>query len=688
MMEETKRERQNTGDLLEGLGELPEVDPSLYDIDQILAEFGGGAAAEEAVPAAEAAPPTEAAEPSAEEAAPPAPPEIPAEPEPPEEGEEEPLLSMEDIVTGTVSAVLEEQEERRQELTRRLKRQQRRSDSVYRTRTKARPEPREAAPFQEEEPDLGETGRRMKVRRHRLHRLAAAASLLTLVHWALYLAQAYGLAIPYYAELPALRLGLSALLQGAVLACGWPLFVRAARGLGQLRADWALPAVLSALAALADTLTAPLLAERCAGQSLGGAAMAAVAVALWGASYEAAALWETFRIAALGQPGYVVDTGPDGAVKAAGSIRSFYHRTVSESCAARWQGLLLPVTLTGALVFAVLCSVGQGRPQDFLWSLSAILCAGAALGLPLAYGLPFFRLARRLGKSGGAVAGSYGAEQLSRCREMLLGDGDLFPPGSVRLLGKKILCDDRRKAAACAGSLAEELGACYAPLLRTFMQEEGARPQPLVHFHIHEDGGASASIHGETAILGSAATLRKQGVRLPRAMEQKEGLYLAIDGELAAVFSLAYEAKEGVEWALHAMRRNGITPLLALRDSALSPKFLKQKFGSDGGAILLDAAARSSLAQPGRTMVPRPNGILYREGLAPFFEVVAGGKRLAQTERLCTLISLLGAVVGTLLGYYLAFSGAVTLLTPVLLLVFLLLWLAPVLLLGWSVDRI
>ena len=81
-----------------------------------------------------------------------------------------------------------------------------------------------------------------------------------------------------------------------------------------------------------------------------------------------------------------------------------------------------------------------------------------------------------------------------------------------------------------------------------------------------------------------------------------------------------------MEWALDAMRRNGITPLLALRDGALNPKFLKQKFGSDGGAILLDAAAKSNLARAPYDSDPKPNGLLYREGLAPFFEVVAGGK--------------------------------------------------------------
>ena len=88
-----------------------------------------------------------------------------------------------------------------------------------------------------------------------------------------------------------------------------------------------------------------------------------------------------------------------------------------------------------------------------------ILTAGTALSLPVVYGLPFFRLAERLGRSGGAVAGAYGASQLDRCREMVLTDSDLFPPGCVRLKKTTIYEDDRQKVAVFAGSLAEELNA-------------------------------------------------------------------------------------------------------------------------------------------------------------------------------------------------------------------------------------
>ena len=50
--------------------------------------------------------------------------------------------------------------------------------------------------------------------------------------------------------------------------------------------------------------------------------------------------------------------------------------------------------------------------------------------------------------------------------------------------------------------------------------------------------------------------------------------------------------------------------------------------------------------------------------------------------------ALLACVVGTLLAFYLVFVGSAAMLTPLQLLVFLGLWMLPVLLLAWNTDRI
>ena len=82
------------------------------------------------------------------------------------------------------------------------------------------------------------------------------------------------------------------------------------------------------------------------------------------------------------------------------------------------------------------------------------------------------------------------------------------------------------------------------------------------------------------------------------------------------------------------------------------------------------------------------NGILYREGIIHLVELAAGSRRLCQTARAGNLLSILGSVCGVLLGFYLTFVGSFASLTPVNLLIYMLLWAAPLLPLVWSVDKV
>ena len=74
-----------------------------------------------------------------------------------------------------------------------------------------------------------------------------------------------------------------------------------------------------------------------------------------------------------------------------------------------------------------------------------------------------------------------------------------------------------------------------------------------------------------------------------------------------------------------------------------------------------------------------------REGLLPYAEAVAGSRRLCKAVRWCTGLSLFGSTAGTLLAFYLLFLGAYSLLNPLALEIFLLLWALPVLLISdWT----
>ena len=145
-----------------------------------------------------------------------------------------------------------------------------------------------------------------------------------------------------------------------------------------------------------------------------------------------------------------------------------------------------------------------------------------------------------------------------------------------------------------------------------------------------------------------------------------------------------YHPAENVDFALHMMRRSHITPVLAARDPNIVPALLKRKFHKSVKVEYPALLARVAFSETEKSR-GLLRALLLREGLLPYAETVAGSLRLCQAVRRAAILSILGSIVGTLLAAYLVSLGSYSLLTPLALEAFLLLWTVPVLLLAdWT----
>ena len=604
------------------------------------------------------------------------------EPEPPPP--EEPAVSMEDVVASTVDAVREDQEKRQEKLRRRLEKAVSRKPKAASKRRE--PASRRPPPEVESEPPAGETAARHKRRFRECRRALTLAGIVLTVLWLPWLLEQLGMTVPFFSE-SAGNAALCVLLAQALLCilC-WPVYRAAVQGLREGFWTICATALLATLVTLLDEMTMLLLPERTDAAPLGGLAAALSVFALWGLTGWHRGMSDTFRIAAMGEPARVVDCGPQGISRGRGSGAGFYTRAAMEDTSSQWQRLLLPVLAAASLVFAILASIGQDREQDFLWCWSVILCASSSLAFPLSFQVPFGRVAAHLARSGAAVAGMYGAAAFASGRRLTVTDADLFPPGAARLAGVKVYGEEQNQALSYAATLAVQGGGLLARLFGDAVRVKRVSLQSLEHFHIHEDGGLGGMIRGETVLVGSPSFMRRQAVRLPHTLASKTAICLAVDGELTAIFTVKYAAAEPVEYALRILRRNGFRLSLATRDSNLTPKFLKARFGWDGGAEPLEIGERLTLSDSERE-AGGPEGLLYRDGILPYAFLAVDGRRLCQTVLVGNLLSIFSSIAGALLGFYLTFTHSYGVLTPVLLLTFMVLWVVPMLPLVATVDK-
>ena len=388
-----------------------------------------------------------------------------------------------------------------------------------------------------------------------------------------------------------------------------------------------------------------------------------------------------------GIPPYVVSVLPAGVCKQRGVLEGFYRMTMRPDPARQWQNYVLPLLLSAAVVLSgVVCFTARPM-EEFPWILAALTGAGVQLSLPLTGALPLYYLTRRLERSGAAAAGYAGARAVARSGRMVLTDDDLFPAGTVTLNGYKVYGEERVRAVSYAASVSRAAGSSLAPLLDRQLTAEGGYPMRVDEMRYCEEGGVEAAIRGETVLMGSAYFMKKRHVSLPRDLKLQTGLFLAVDGVLTAVFAVKYQPSRNAEWALRAMHRSHITPVLAVRSSNVTPGLIKRKFGVDAKVVYPDVSTRLALAQLAAQQGETPNVIVCREGLLPLAESVVGSRRMVRAVRTATVLGYIGSLCGVLLSYYLTSVGNFAVLTPLAMVVFLLLWLLPTLLIAGLVRH-
>ncbi len=675
-----------------------------FTLESILAEFGGaGDAAEDAAPPKPAVsvqvPLPELAPDEDEEA------EAEAEDDEEDEGAMADIVpaldtpqsfSLQEVLARTVQEVLDEQrsEPVLEEPPRRglfSRRRNVETEELYEGGEEARGDGRrnagreEPEPPAEPEPPIEETVVQYRDAMQNARRVTHYAALITALMWIPQSLDRLGWMPELYAE-ERLFCVLPYFI-GLALVCvlGREVFFYAAEKLAAFKLTYELLTALECVAALVDTALAFLAPAR-AGAALPLHSIAALSMtcALWGRSMLFRSLYDSFRVAAIGDAPYMVTVTAGGAAKRSGSTEGFSTIAEREDISGRWQTIVLPVVLAGALVFSVLSTLQSETWLLYCWNLSALLAGANALSFPLVYSLPLRRLTMRFAKSGSALAGFAGADAMRRSNCVILTDSDLFPPGTVTLNGLKIFGEESGKVFAYAATMAHASETGLSRLFDNLLEAEGGHLEPLSDLNFYEEGGVGGTIHGETVLFGTSSFCRRMGVTLPHGLTLRTGMFLAVDGTLIAVFAVKYMAAENVDWALHALYRAHITPVLAVRDGNITPALLKRKFGTDARAVYPQLSTRLALSEKGGA---KPCALIYREGLMPYAELAVGSKRLCRAVRVGNVLSILSSVAGTMVSFYLSFVAAYTLFTPFSLFAFLALWAVAALIDGAFADK-
>jgi len=359
-----------------------------------------------------------------------------------------------------------------------------------------------------------------------------------------------------------------------------------------------------------------------------------------------------------------------------GFYSNLMHPDISETA----YGYAAPILLSAALVLSVITVVVRGGGEYFLHTLSALLAATAPFSAMLTFSIPFGIVAKAMKKSGAAIAGWGGVDDIWFTDGTSVTDEDLFPPGTLSFKGVKIFEGvSPDKAIRYTASLIMESGSGLARIFSEVLKTQKMEAVRVDDFKCFE-GGIGARIQGEYVMTGSAAFMNLLSIRVPDDMNMKNAVFTAIDNQLIALFVVEYLPVNSVQSALISMLKWRIRLFFAMRDFNVTPLMLEQKFKVSLDDIeYIQAKDSYSISDSYSAGRGRIAALLAREGLGPYAEAITGGRLLRSAALIATIVSVVSAAVGVIFMFFMCWNGAFISARPGNLLLFMLSTLAAVL---------
>ena len=414
---------------------------------------------------------------------------------------------------------------------------------------------------------------------------------------------------------PAAFYGANLLLLAASLCVGFPVLRDGLNGLRGRPSSETMPA-LAAVAALVQAVTAMLNANVYRGTTgislLSGMAALGLFLALLGSRVMLAAVKGGYELVTNGvefegayrakdkdllralardleqKDPWVLLSRP--MKEADGFVEQSLSERASERRARKVSYILLGVALLSGVLF-LLAGAGWNKAAA---AMAAVLCMGAPLSSTLIAGVASLRLQRAAAAVGAVVPGWQAIEQLGGIDTLQIDADDLFTADSAQLEDIRIFKGGRiDRAILYAASVLNESHGTLKGLFRQIVEERTDILFPVKDLEQHHGLGFSAWCDNNRILIGTRRYLEQGGVPLPdeeyEMQHSKNGelqiLYLAVSGNLHAMFVLKYVGGRNVARSLAVLQKENIRLLVTCQDPSLTAHHITEAYRLPEGMI-------------------------------------------------------------------------------------------------------
>ena len=326
------------------------------------------------------------------------------------------------------------------------------------------------------------------------------------------------------------------------------------------------------------------------------------------------------------------------------------------------------ILLGVALLSALLCLVVGRDVKLAAAALTAVLCMGAPLSSTLIAGMAALRLQRAAGAVGAVVPGWAAIQELGGIDTLQVDAEDLFAADSVVLEDIRIFKGGRiDRAILYAASVLNESHGTLKGLFRQIVEDRTDILFPVKDLELHHGLGFSAWCDNNRILIGTRRYLEQEGVSLPdeeyEMQHSKNGelqiLYLAVSGNLHAMFVLKYVGGRNVARGLAVLQKENIRLLVTCQDPSLTAHHITEAYRLPEGMItVLDQeqcnAIKAAPADPEDTCC-----MIHLKAFASLTGGLQAADQAQNAENSATTVQVVSVLFSIIIAVLLTSAGSI-----------------------------
>ena len=347
----------------------------------------------------------------------------------------------------------------------------------------------------------------------------------------------------------------------------------------------------------------------------------------------------------------------------------FVEQSLSERASERRARKVAYILLAAAVLSGVAFLLFGGGINCAVAASAAVLCMGAPLSSVLVPGLAALRLQRAAAAVGAVVPGWAAIEELGGIDTIELDADDLFTADSVTLEDIRIFKGGRiDRAILYAASVLNESCDTLRGLFSQIIEDRTDILFPVKDLEQHTGLGFSAWCDNNRILIGTRRYMEQEGVTLPE-QDYEDGhskngelqiLYLAVSGNLHAMFVLRYVGGRNVARSLASLQKENIRLLVTSKDPSLTARHITEAYHLPEGMVTVLDGEQCQAIEAADAAPEKPKCCLYHHrGFASLTGGLQAADQAQNAETSATTVQLVSVCFSVFIAVLLTYAGSI-----------------------------